>query len=131
MVDVTCAIIVNPEGQVLVTQRSATMKLPLKWEFPGGKMEFGETPAICLIREIKEELNVTIKILSELPSNKHNYPDFSINLIPFICEITEGSIELREHSQYRWLHPNVLLDLDWAEADLPIVANYLTSLNVT
>ena len=129
MINVTCAVIVSQTNQVLVTQRSATMKLPLKWEFPGGKMEYGETPAACLTREIKEELNVDINIGSALQPYAHHYPDFSINLIPFICEIIGGEIALSEHAQYLWLNPTALLNLDWAEADIPIVKNYLTFLN--
>ena len=86
MLEVTCAIIVNPHNQVLVTQRSAKMKLPLKIEFPGGKIEPGETASECLMREIKEELNLTILPLFEMPPNIHQYPDFTIKLIPFVCK---------------------------------------------
>jgi len=128
MINVTCAIIVNDIGRVLVTQRSATMKLPLKIEFPGGKIEEGETASDCLIREIKEELNLEIKTLFELPANIHHYIEFSINLIPFVCKIIAGSIELREHASYQWLDPSELLNLDWAEADIPIVENYLNTI---
>lgn len=128
MIAVTCAIIVNNEQQVLVTQRSASMKLPLKMEFPGGKIEAGETPAASLIREIKEELNLDIVTLLEMPANEHHYADFSIRLIPFICKITGGVIELKEHATYQWLYPNELLELDWAAADITIVKNYLASL---
>jgi 8-oxo-dGTP diphosphatase len=127
MIDVTCAIIVNQANQVLVTQRSAAMKLPLKWEFPGGKVEPGETPATCLVREIKEELNLDIATDLELPANVHHYPEFSINLIPFICKVTGGTLELREHAKCLWLHPTKLLHLDWAEADVAIVDSYLCS----
>lgn len=129
MINVTCAIIVDDTDRVLVTQRSTSMKLPLKIEFPGGKIEGGETPSECLVREIKEELNLDIKILSEMPANIHHYVEFSINLIPFVCKVVGGSIELREHASYQWLHSYELLDQDWAEADIPIVENYLNSLN--
>ena len=129
MINVTCAIIVDDTNSVLVTQRSASMKLPLKIEFPGGKIEEGETPSECLVREIKEELNLDIKILFEMPANIHHYVEFSINLIPFVCKVIGGSIELREHESYQWLNPSELLDQDWAEADVPIVENYLSSLN--
>jgi len=129
MINVTCAVIVSQANQVLVTQRSVTMKLPLKWEFPGGKIEPGETPEACLVREIKEELNLDINSGRILQPVIHHYPDFSINLIPFICEIIGGEIILSEHTQYLWLDPAELLSLDWAEADIPIVKNYLTFLN--
>ena len=129
MINVTCAIIVDDTNSVLVTQRSASMKLPLKIEFPGGKIEEGETPSECLVREIKEELNLDIKILFEMPANIHHYVEFSINLIPFVCKVIGGSIELREHASYQWLNSSELLDQDWAEADVPIVENYLSFLN--
>ncbi|WP_214226059.1 (deoxy)nucleoside triphosphate pyrophosphohydrolase [Pedobacter sp. B4-66] len=128
MINVTCAIIVDDAGSVLVTQRSAIMKLPFKIEFPGGKIEPGETASDCLVREIKEELNLDIKTLFEMPSNIHHYVEFSINLIPFVCKIIGGSIELREHASYQWLNPSELSDQDWAEADVPIVDNYLNSI---
>lgn len=128
MINVTCAIIVDDMGRVLVTQRSVTMKLPLKIEFPGGKIEEGETASDCLVREIKEELNLDIKTLFGMPANIHHYVEFSINLIPFVCKIIGGSIELREHASYQWLDPLELLDLDWAEADIPIVENYLNTI---
>jgi len=129
MINVTCAIIVDNANKVLVTQRSASMKLPLKIEFPGGKIEEGETPSECLVREIKEELNLDIGILFEMPANIHHYVEFSINLIPFVCKVIGGSIELREHASYRWLEASELLEQDWAEADIPIVENYLNSLD--
>jgi 8-oxo-dGTP diphosphatase len=128
MIDVACAIIVNPRGQVLVTQRSTTMKLPLKMEFPGGKVEKGETLSACLIREIKEELNLDIRVIFEMPANEHVYPDFKIRLIPFVCEITGGVIVLKEHADYCWLDANELPDLDWAAADIPVMKNYIDSI---
>ena len=129
MLEVTCAIIRNADQKVLVTQRSATMKLPLKIEFPGGKVEPGESTTSCLIREIKEELNVDIKPVFELPCNIHHYPDFTIKLIPFICEVIGGTIELKEHAAYMWLLPKELESLDWAEADIPIMKHYLLRTN--
>ena len=129
MINVTCAIIVDDAGRVLVTQRSASMKLPLKIEFPGGKIEEGETPSECLVREIKEELNLDIKTLFEMPANVHHYIEFSINLIPFVCKVIGGSIELREHASYQWMDSSDLIAQDWAEADIPILENYLNSLD--
>lgn len=122
---VTCAIILNPKNQILVTQRSSTMHLPLKWEFPGGKIEVNETPEACLVREIKEELNIDIEIIEGLNANDHQYPDKFIRLMPFICRQTGGEIILKEHADYKWLDRKDLLDLDWAEADVEVVREYL------
>lgn len=122
---VTCAIILNPKNQILVTQRSSTMHLPLKWEFPGGKIEANETPEACLVREIKEELNIDIEIIEGLNANDHQYPDKFIRLMPFICRQTGGEIILKEHADYKWLDRKDLLDLDWAEADVEVVREYL------
>jgi len=128
-IDVTCAIVVDRNHLILVTQRSQTMSLPLKWEFPGGKIELNETAEDCLIREIKEELDIEIEILKRLDSNKHAYPNIMINLIPFTCRQAGGIITLKEHANYKWLNPNELLDLDWADADIPIMHNYLNYIN--
>ncbi|WP_413670622.1 (deoxy)nucleoside triphosphate pyrophosphohydrolase [Mucilaginibacter sp. Mucisp86] len=127
MIKVTCAIIVDTDGLVFAAQRSATMSLPLKWEFPGGKIEPGETAEACLIREIKEELHVAIEILKPLPANTHHYPNVTIQLIPFVCRITNGEIILKEHLDFKWLSKNELLALDWAEADVAIVRWYAES----
>lgn len=121
MIDVSCAIIADQNGKILVTQRSASMSLPLKWEFPGGKVELGETAAESLIREMKEELELRIEIIQQLSPNTHQYGSKVIRLIPFICRITDGVISLKEHIAYQWLNPNELLDLDWAEADVAVV----------
>lgn len=127
MIKVTCAIIVNADGLVFAAQRSPTMSLPLKWEFPGGKIEPGETAEACLIREIKEELHVDIEIVASLPANTHQYPNITIQLIPFVCKIITGEIILKEHQDFKWLCKDELLALDWAEADVPIVEYYLES----
>lgn len=102
------------------------MPLPLKWEFPGGKIETGETAEECLIREIKEELNIEIEITGSLSPNDHQYPNKLIRLIPFICRQTCGDLALKEHAEYKWVDDKDLLDLDWAEADIPIVEQYLS-----
>lgn len=129
MITVSCAIILNEREEVFVAQRSSKMHLPLKWEFPGGKVEDGESLQDCLIREIKEEFDMTIEITRQLPPNEHEYTDKTIKLIPFLCSWIAGDIYLKEHAGYKWLEPKNLLDLDWAEADIPIVKNYLTQLD--
>ena len=117
---VTCAII-QASGKILTVQRSTSMHLPGKWEFPGGKVEPGETEEACILREIREELNIEIHLGHRLPSVVHHYPDFSIELIPFLATHRAGDIRLAEHSRYLFLAPGELASLDWAEADLPIL----------
>lgn len=129
VIDVTCALIIDNRNQILVAQRSSSMSLPLKWELPGGKIEPNETAEQCLIREIKEELNIKIEIVKSLESNTHVYPSITIRLIPFICKLIDGVIMLKEHASFKWLDTNQLLNLDWAEADVPIINNYLNYQN--
>ena len=124
IINVTCAIIVI-ENKILVTQRSEKMKLPLKWEFPGGKLEENETEIDCIKREIKEEINIDIEVVKKLSSSVFDYGSFKINLIPFIAKHILGEIKLTEHSDYKLLEKVELLSLDWAEADLPIVEEFL------
>lgn len=124
MINVTCAIIYI-EDKILVTQRSEKMKLPLKWEFPGGKLEENESEIDCIKREIKEEINIKIEILKKLSNSVYDYGAFKINLIPFISKYVSGKIVLSEHRDYKLLDKSELLNLDWAEADLPIVEEFL------
>lgn len=124
MIVVTCAIIVI-DNKFLVTQRSEKMKLPLKWEFPGGKLEENETEIDCIKREINEEINIDIEVLTKLSSSVYDYGTFKVNLIPFIAKYVSGKIKLAEHKDYKLLEKAELLSLDWAEADLPIVEEFL------
>jgi 8-oxo-dGTP diphosphatase len=121
---VSCAII-EKEDKVLAVQRSEEMHLPLKWEFPGGKMEEGESEEECIVREIKEELNIEIELVRRLPSAKYDYPNFTIELIAFVARIVGGHIRLREHKDIRYVTKEQLRDLDWAAADVPVVEQYL------
>lgn len=127
MIKVTCAVIIDNEARILAAQRSNNMSLPLKWEFPGGKIEANETPEECLIREIKEELNISVNIIKVLPTNTHAYSDITIELIPFLCAHVKGDIILKEHIDFKWLDKNDLLALDWADADVPIVKYYIST----
>ena len=92
-----------------------------KYEFPGGKLEEGESPEDALIRELDEELGISVKIGQKLTSITHDYPDFSIYMHCYICETDEFSGELTEHIAYAQLKPHELDQLDWIEADKPIV----------
>lgn len=124
MLEVTCGIIVQG-NKILVTQRSEKMKLPLKWEFPGGKIEENETAEECILREIKEELNLEIEILKRLSASQYDYGTFKINLIPFIAKYKNGVIILAEHKDFKWIETKDLLSLDWAPADIPILNEFL------
>ena len=121
LIEVSCAVIMDGD-LVLATQRSELMPHPLKWEFPGGKLKAGETPESCIIREIREELGVEIFVLQLLPSVKHFYSKGAIKLIPFVCTIRQGDIDLSEHRSYRWVHRSELEAIDWLDADIEVVA---------
>ncbi|MBI4850060.1 MAG: (deoxy)nucleoside triphosphate pyrophosphohydrolase [Nitrospirae bacterium] len=122
-IEVACAII-EGGGKVLCTQRSETMSLPLKWEFPGGKINDGESREECVKRELREELGVEASVGQALPATTHQYPSFTITLYPFVCEIVSGEITLHEHSAMVWLPIGELHTLDWAGADLPVIREY-------
>jgi len=131
MIDVSCALIIGHNRKVLVAQRSAVMRLPLKWEFPGGKVEPGETPEECLLRELAEELGVQVEIVKAMTPHEHAGGNEAIRLIPFVCVIRTGEIKLTEHAAFRWLKADEMDTVDWAEADIPVVRQYLDSLQGT
>ena len=123
-IKVTCAIILFNK-KILVVQRSENMKLPLKWEFPGGKIENGEEEEDCIKREIIEELNISIDLITRLSPSHFDYPTFSIELIPFVANYLAGEIKLAEHKQYLLLEKEDVASLDLAEADIPILNEFL------
>jgi len=123
MIEVCCAIIVK-EDKILATRRSPGMHLAGFWEFPGGKTETGETAEECIIREIREELNLDISIIHQLQPVEHHYPEKSILLIPFVCRITGGQIDLTDHSEYRWLAKKEISSIIWAPADIKVLMRY-------
>jgi 8-oxo-dGTP diphosphatase len=116
-IHVTCAVI-ERDGLILAAQRSASMSMPLKWEFPGGKIKTGESPEDCLKREILEELTLRITLRGHLEPYTHHYPGLSVTLYPFICGIDSGTLVPQEHSSILWLPRVELPELDWAEADI-------------
>ncbi len=122
-IDVACAII-EKGGRVLAARRSESMLLPLKWEFPGGKIESWETASACLQREIQEELGIDIAVGTPLPRSDWRYTDFCITLHPFVCSVAGEAIHPVEHKEVRWVEPAHLHELDWAEADVSVVQSY-------
>lgn len=124
-INVCCGIIFH-DNKILCTQRSENMSLPHKWEFPGGKIELGETAKECLLRELNEELCIQVTIERKFVENIHTYPNGkSIRLMSFICKAKSNNVELKEHARHQWLASEELLKLDWAEADIPIVEKLL------
>jgi 8-oxo-dGTP diphosphatase len=126
-IQVVCAVI-EKNGLVLCAQRSENMALPLKWEFPGGKIEANEDEKSALLREIQEELNASIEIIERLPEHVYAYtPEKEIRLIPYRCKLAVGAtLNAREHAELRWVERHELLALDWAAADVMVVRNLLS-----
>jgi len=127
MINVTCAIIRNETNEVLVVQRGEQSDHPLKWEFPGGKVNKGETEEDCIIREIREELFMDIVICWRLHPVDHDYGHKKIKLIPFVCDTLDELPVLSEHIDFRWCTPEELGSVDFSEADLSVKDQYLGS----
>ncbi len=123
-IEVTCAIIISHK-KVLAVQRSQVMDMPNCWEFPGGKLLPNETPSNGIIREIEEELTILVQPIQQLMPVVHQYPQKSIKLIPFICELKSGTIQLIEHQAFKWCSPHELKLLDWSAADVMILNELL------
>jgi len=123
---VVCALI-ERDGHVLMAQRPAHKHLGGKWEFPGGKVEPGETPEAALHRELREELGCTVEILRPLAPHTHAYATITVQLIPYVTRLLSSSDtpHTHEHAALRWVPAGELSSLDLPEADLPIIADYL------
>lgn len=119
-IEVVAAAIIDDQ-QVLAMQRSQAMTLPGFWEFPGGKIETGESDTEALIREIKEELTVDIEIIEYINEYSYTYDFGLVSLKVYTAKITSGSIQMIEHSDKKWLKAEELLDLNWAPVDIPAV----------
>jgi 8-oxo-dGTP diphosphatase len=119
---VTAAIIIE-NGHILCMQRNQNKfdYISYKYEFPGGKVEALESNEEALKREIHEELKIDLESLDFFMTVNHEYPDFSITMHAYLCEVTSREFTLTEHIDYRWLKPSELNTLDWAAADMPIV----------
>ncbi len=129
MINVTCAIIRNEDEELLVVQRSGYTDHPFKWEFPGGKLQDGETEEECILREVEEELSMEVVILGRLPDVEHDYGFKRIRLIAFICDTLDELPFLSEHLAYRWISAEGLLAVDFSEADIQVAKYYLEQLS--
>lgn len=127
MQKVVCALIVD-KGLVLVCQRGPGQKLAGQWEFPGGKVDPGESPEIALMREIREELTLDIALQQPSPWFPHQYPWGDMQMQAFLATITGGQLTLTEHSQFLWVAPTELPDVDWCPADIPVVQWFISTL---
>lgn len=121
MINVAAAVIVNNDGDILITQRSEEDKLSLKWEFPGGKIENGETAEECLEREIMEELNLKIEVLEYLGSCVHKYDTKEICLIAHKARVLSENMKLNVHNAVRWVKEYELKNYDFAPADIKLL----------
>ena len=114
------AAVIHKNGMIFATQRGYGAYKDY-WEFPGGKIEPGETPEAALIREIKEELNTTISIERFLTTVEYDYPEFHLSMDCYWCSILEGNLDLIEHESASWLSNNHLHDVNWLPADLQVI----------
>jgi 8-oxo-dGTP diphosphatase len=121
-IQVVAAVIIH-NNKILCVQRGPAKYeyISKKWEFPGGKLEEGETKLEAIVREIKEELHMEINVDAFLITVKHTYPDFQLTMDTFLCSSITGELTLTEHGDYKWLEKSELSGLDWAAADVPIV----------
>lgn len=118
-IKVVAAIIVD-NGKVFATQRGYG-EFKDGWEFPGGKVEEGETPQEALVREIREELDTEIEIRELLDTVEYDYPKFHLSMDCFICKIKSGDLVLKEHEDAKWLTKKNLDSVDWLPADEGVV----------
>lgn len=114
------AVIVE-DGKVLCAQRPADKNLPLKWEFPGGKIEPGESHQYALKRELKEELDCTIEVLEQIDTTVYEYDFGIVELTTYYARVVAGEVRRLEHHSLRWVERDVLHTLDWAPADIPAI----------
>jgi 8-oxo-dGTP diphosphatase len=121
---VAAAALVDGDGRVLLCQRPQGKSLAGLWEFPGGKLEPGETPEACLIRELDEELGITVaeSCLAPFVFASHGYDSFHLLMPLFLCRRWTGVVQTRQHEAHAWVRPNQMADYPMPPADAPLVA---------
>jgi 8-oxo-dGTP diphosphatase len=120
MIEVAAGLILDEAGRLLACRRPEGKHLGGKWEFPGGKVEDGESPAGALVRELEEELGVAVETGQALTPVVWDYGRGPIRLHPFVCRIVAGELHPHEHEEIRWCEKDDLGGLDWAAADVPV-----------
>mgnify|MGYP000850280394 FL=1 len=118
---VTAAIIRNLCGEILICQRPENKSCPLLWEFPGGKLEKGETLQECLARECMEELGIEIEVQTEIGVTNYRYPTFEVEIHFFESILLAGTLRGLEHKQILWVAPNRFSEYDFCPADIEIL----------
>lgn len=108
-------------SRVLIAQRSAEKNGGLKWEFPGGKIEDGESPEDCLIREWKEELDVDVDVIKFICDSNHEHDGITIHLSAFEIKILSGNIQNKEHHDLQWVKISDLMNFNFVPADIKII----------
>lgn len=121
MIEVVCGIIRDERGRLLVGLRPQGRHLAGLWEFPGGKIDPGETPENALMRELREELGVEVVVGLALEPVSWHYESGWIRLLPYACEMRAGELFLTSHERITWVGLDELDGLDWAPADVPIL----------
>ena len=114
------AAVIRRDDRIFVTQRGYGA-FKDGWEFPGGKIEPGETPEQALVREIREELDTEIRVGDLIERVEYDYPDFHLSMDCYWCEVVEGHLELKEHEAARWLSREELFSVDWLPADIGLI----------
>ena len=124
---VVAGALIDADGRVLIAQRPEGKGMAGLWEFPGGKVETGERPEETLIRELAEELGITVKeaCLAPLTFASHAYDDFHLLMPLYVCRRWEGTVTAREHKALAWVRPNKLRDYPMPPADAPLVAHLI------
>lgn len=121
VIDVVCGVIRDAEGAYLACRRPAGKHLGGLWEFPGGKVDAGESPEAALARELHEELAVHVEVGAALEPVEWHYEDVSIRLLPFVCVIPQGEPRAMEHEELCWVSVADFGGLEWAPADVPVL----------
>ena len=119
--------VIQRDGRILCAQRGNKKTLAYKWEFPGGKIETGETPEAALKRELQEEMHCDINIGTQIDHTVYEYSFGIVHLTTFYCTLAGGEPVLTEHAAIKWLRPEDIRSLDWAPADLPAIKKIIQS----